>query len=263
MYLNFEIDENGIYNADCLLNFDKVGYHSVDLILTDLPYGTTACKWDSILPFDKLWEMVNYVLKPNGTFITTASQPFTSALIMSNPEMFKYEIIWQKSKGCNFTHAKNMPIKFHENIVVFSNAPIGHKVQLGERRMKYNPQGLIKVDAKWKRPQKYDTGHKLKRDSHKLERVIEFTNYPKSIFIQGNSNNNERGLHETQKPVALMEYLLLTYSNKFDMVFDPCAGSGTTAIACENLDRDYICFEKDAEICKKANERLDAHTKLL
>jgi len=261
-YLNFQIEDNGIYNADCLFNYDQCGYHSVDLILTDLPYGTTACKWDSILPFDKLWEMIDYVLKPNGIFITTASQPFTSALIMSNPKMFKYEIIWQKSKSSNFTHAKNMPIKQHENIIVFSNAPIGHKVQLGDRRMKYNPQGLIKVDAKWKRPKKYYSDHRLKRESHKLERIIEFTNYPKSIFTKGNSDNNERGLHATQKPVALMEYLLLTYSDKGDFVFDPCAGSGTTAIACENLERDYICFEKDVEIYQKAKNRLDTHTKL-
>lgn len=260
--MDFKFDENGLYFGDCLEQYHKnIERNSIDLICTDLPYGTTACKWDTIIPFDKLWEMVNYLLKPNGAFITTASQPFTSALIMSNPKMFKYEIIWKKSKGCNFTHAKNMPIKFHENIVVFSNAPIGHKVQLSERRMTYNPQGLIKVDKKWSRPQKYDTGHKLKRESHKLERIIEFENYPTSIFIQGNSDNNERGLHETQKPIALMEYLIKTYSNEFDFVFDPCSGSATTLIACENLNRNYFGYEKDEEIYKRAKNRLDEHIK--
>ena len=249
-----------VFLGDCLELYKNIEPKSIDLILTDLPYGTTACKWDTIIPFDKLWEMVNYLLKPNGTFITTASQPFTSALVMSNPKMFKYEIIWKKSKGCNFTHAKNMPIKFHENIVVFSDAPIGHSIQLGERRMTYNPQGLIKVDKKWSRPQKYDTGHKLKRESHKLERIIEFENYPTSIFIQGNSDNNERGLHETQKPVALFEYLLKTYSNEGMIIFDPCMGSGTTGVACKNTNRSFIGIEKDEQYFKIAEQRINART---
>jgi site-specific DNA-methyltransferase (adenine-specific) len=244
-----------LFLGDCLELYKNIEPKSIDLICTDLPYGTTACKWDTIIPFDKLWEMINYLLKPNGTFITTASQPFTSALIMSNLNMFKYEIIWKKSKGCNFTHAKNMPIKFHENIVIFSNAPIGHKVQLGERRMTYNPQGLIKVDKKWSRPQKYDTGHKIKRESHKLERIIEFENYPTSIFIQGNSDNNERGLHETQKPVALFEYLLKTYSNENMTIFDPCMGSGTTGVACKNTNRNFIGIEKEPKYYDIACQR--------
>ncbi len=234
-------------NADCFDVFPFIEDKSIDAIICDLPYGTTACKWDSVLPFDKLWKEYERIIKPNGVIVLFGSQPFTSALIMSNPKLFKYEWIWQKSKGCNFTHAKNMPIKFHESIVVFSKAPIGHEIQLGERRMTYNPQGLVKVDKKWSRPKKYDTEHKLKRESHKLDRIIEFENYPISILKYGNSDNRERGLHPTQKPVELMEYLIKTYTNEGDMVLDNTMGSGTTNLACLKLNRKSIGIEKEKQ----------------
>jgi len=234
---------------------------SIDAIICDLPYGTTACKWDSIIPFDKLWNEYERIITDNGGIVLTASQPFTSALIMSNTKMFKYEWIWQKSKGCNFTHAKNMPIKFHESIVVFSKAPIGHKIQLGERRMTYNPQGLIKVDKKWSRPQKYDTEHKLKRESHKLDRIIEFENYPISILKYGNSDNRERGLHPTQKPISLMEYLILTYSNENDVVLDNTFGSCTTGIACINTNRNFIGIENNMDYFNISLKRVEEKRK--
>lgn len=262
-YLNFQIEENGIYNADCLFNYKQCGFHSVDLILTDLPYGTTACSWDSILPFDKLWEMVDYVLKPNGTFLTTASQPFTSALIMSNPKMFKYEIIWHKSRKTGHVHAKNKPMKEHENILVFSKGTTVHKSQ-SNNRMKYNPQGLIEKKNKINyRPSRELKGSNVvagHRPSHKNTLISEYTNYPTSIQFF-NSEHNVGAIHPTQKPLALFEWLLKTYSDKGDMIFDPTAGSGTTAIACEKLERDYICFENDIEMCNKANERLNAFEK--
>ena len=244
-YCKTDVMRSVLVHADCFDVFPYIADKSVNLILCDLPYGTTACKWDSILPFDKLWKEYERIITDNGAIVLTASQPFTSALIMSNPKLFKYEWIWQKSKGCNFTHAKNMPIKFHESIVVFSKAPIGHEIQLGERRMTYNPQGLVKVDKKWSRPKKYDTEHKLKRESHKLDRVIEFENYPISILKYGNSDNRERGLHPTQKPVELMEYLIKTYSNEDDVVMDNCMGSNTTGLACKELNRQYIGIEKE------------------
>ena len=137
-----------LIQGDCLEKMKDIPDKSIDMILCDLPYGTTACKWDSIIDLDLLWKQYKRIIKDNGVIVLTASQPFTTKLISSNYEMFKYEWIWQKSKGCNFTHAKNMPIKFHESIVVFSKAPIGHEIQLGERRMIYNPQGLVKVDKK-------------------------------------------------------------------------------------------------------------------
>jgi len=247
--------------GDCLELMKDIPNGSIDMILADLPYGTTACKWDSIVPFDKLWEQYERIITDNGAIVLTASQPFTSALIMSNPKLFKYEWIWQKSKGCNFTHAKNMPIKFHESIVVFSKAPIGHEIQLGERRMTYNPQGLVKVDKKWSRPKKYDTEHKLKRESHKLDRIIEFENYPISILKYGNSDNRERGLHPTQKPISLMEYLILTYSNENDIVLDNTFGSCTTGIACINTNRNFIGIENNMDYFNISLKRVEEKRK--
>jgi site-specific DNA-methyltransferase (adenine-specific) len=253
------LEINKIYLGDCLEVMKEIDDQSIDMIICDLPYGVSACSWDSIIPFEPLWIQYKRIIKDNGAIVLTASQPFTSALVMSNVKMFKYEWIWEKSKGCNFTHAKNMPIKFHENVLVFSNAPIGHEIQLGQRRMKYNPQGLLKTDKKWSRPTKYDTEHKLKRESHSLDRIIEFENYPKSLLKYGNSDNNERGLHPTQKPVALFEYLIKTYSNKGDLILDNCAGSGTTGIACRNTSRNYILIEKEEKYFQIAEKRIEEH----
>jgi len=254
---------NQIIQGDCIEEMKNIADKSIDMILCDLPYGSTACKWDTIIPFEPLWEQYKRIIKDNGAIVLTASQPFTSTLVMSNLKMFKYEWVWEKSKGCNFTHAKNMPIKFHENICVFSNGKIGHDIQLGKKRMPYNPQGLVKVDKKWSRPQRYENGHKLKRDSHKLDRVIEFGNYPKSILTFGNSDNRQRGLHPTQKPVALFEYLIKTYTSVGDTVLDNTIGSGTTAVAAINTGRNFIGIEMDKGYCDIANKRIqEAREKL-
>ena len=246
-----------LLHGDCLDLMGDIPDGSVDMVMADPPYGTTACKWDSIIPLEPMWEHLKRVIKKNGAVVLTASQPFTTTLISSNTKMFKYCWVWEKSKGCNFTHAKNMPIKFHEDICIFSKAPVGHKIQLQKRRMNYNPQGIIKVNTEWKRPRKYETEHKLKRKSHKLERIIEFTNYPKSIVRFGNSDNRERGLSASQKPVALMEYLIKTYTNEGETVLDFCMGSGTTGVACLNLNRRFIGIEKDPDYFKIASERID------
>ena len=246
-----------LLHGDCLKLMFDLPDNSVDCVICDLPYGVTACKWDTVLPLDMLWYHYKRICKDNAAIVLTASQPFTTTLIHSNPKMFKYEWVWEKSKGCNFTHAKNMPIKFTESLIVFSEAPIGHKVQLGEKRMKYNPQGLVKVDKKWSRPQKYENGHKLKRESHSLERIIEFENYPTNILKFGNSDNRERGIHPTQKPVALMEYLIKTYTNEGDTVLDNCMGSGTTGVAAKNLNRNFIGIELDDKYFQIAKERIE------
>ncbi len=250
---------NKIYNEDCLEGMKRIADRSVDMILCDLPYEITQCKWDTIIPFEPLWEQYRRVIKSNGAIVLTASQPFTSALVMSNPKMFKYCWVWEKGKSSNFVHAKNMPIKQHEDICVFSLAPIGHKIQLGNKRMKYNPQGLIKVNLKWHRPRKYETEHNLSRESHVLDRIIEFTNYPKSIIKFDNSDNRERGLHPTQKPVALFEYLIKTYTDPGELVLDNCMGSGTTAIACMNTQRNFIGFEMDKGYYDIACKRIEDH----
>jgi len=242
--------------GDCLELMKSIPDGSIDAIITDPPYGITACKWDSVIPFDLMWEQLNRIIKPNGAIVLFGSEPFSSALRMSNIKNYKYSYIWIKSKGCNFPHAKNMPIKFTEDVVIFSNAPIGHIIQLGDRRMVYNPQGLVKVDKKWSRPQKYENGHKLKRDSHKLNRIIEFENYPKNILEYGNSSNKERGLHPTQKPVLLMEYLIKTYTNENETVLDFTMGSGTTGVACVNTNRNFIGIEKDENYFNIASERV-------
>jgi len=248
---------NQIIQGDCLEVMRDIPDKSVDMILCDLPYGTTACKWDTIIPFEPLWEQYERIIKDNGAIVLFGSQPFTSILVTSNLKLFKYEWIWKKSKGCNFTHAKNMPIKFHESVCVFSKAPIGHESILKERRMVYNPQNLKRVNKKWSRPRKYDTEHGLKRESHKLERIIEFENYPKSTLEFGNSDNRERGLHPTQKPVALFEYLIKTYTQPGEIVLDNCAGSGTTAVAALNTGRFFIGIEKEPKYVEIARKRVE------
>ena len=241
--------------GDCLERMPAIPDNKIDLVLTDIPYGTTACKWDTVIDLVEMWGQLERIC-PKGVIVLFGAQPFTSVLTMSNLEWFKYSWVWKKSKGCNFTHAKNMPIKFTEDICIFSNSPIGHSSQLGSKRMTYNPQGLIRVNKKWSRPQKYENGHKLKRESHKLERVIEFTNYPKNILEFNNSDNRERGLHPTQKPVALMEYLIKTYSNEGNTVLDFTMGSGSTGVACKNLGRNFIGIELDEVYFNIAKDRI-------
>lgn len=252
---------NKIYNEECLEGMKKISDKTIDMILCDLPYGTTACKWDSIIPLDKLWEQYNRIIKDTGVIVLTASQPFTTKLIGSNMEMFKYEWIWEKSTSAGFVHAKNMPMKRHENICVFSKAPMGHKSQLGDRRMPYNPQGLIEVNKIHKRPSTGMVNVIGKRPSHKKEFEVKYENYPLSIlkFKEGNNKN----IHPTQKPVALFEYLIRTYTNDGDIILDNCMGSGTTAIATLNVSggRKYIGFELDKEYYIKANERIELHCK--
>lgn len=256
MLEDYKDDQFWLMKGDCLERMKEIPSGSVDMILADVPYGTTACKWDSIIPLEPMWEQLKRIIKPNGAIVMTASQPFTTILISSNMKMFKYIYVWCKSKGCNFTHAKNMPIKFTEDVVVFSHAPIGHTSQLKEKRMVYNPQGLVKVDKKWSRPQKYENGHKLSRDSHKLDRVIEFENYPTNILNFNNSSNKERGLHPTQKPVALMEYLIKTYTNENETVLDFTMGSGTTGVAALRNGRKFIGIEMDDKYFEIGKNRI-------
>ena len=242
--------------GNCLEIMPQIPSGSVDMILCDLPYGTTACKWDSVIPFEPLWAEYKRIIKKNGAIVLFGSQPFTTKLISSNLDDFKYQWVWEKSKGSNFTHAKNMPIKLHEDICVFSEGKIGHEVQLGERRMVYNPQGLVKVDKEWSRPKKYDSEHALDRPSHSLDRVIEFENYPRSILKFGNSDNRERGSHPTQKPVALCEYLIKTYTNEGEWVLDNCMGSGTTGVAAVNTGRNFIGIEQEPKYFEIAKSRI-------
>jgi len=212
---------------------------SVDMILCDLPYGTTACKWDTIIPFEPLWEQYKRIIKDNGAIVLTASQPFTSALVMSNIKWFKYEWIWEKTKASNFQLAKHNPMKIHENIVVFyKNKPTynQHTLEFGEFNNSRNSISQMTNLA-----------------YRKKEYVSKAKGYNKSI-IKVNSEHNPP--HPTQKPVALFEYLIKTYTNEGDLVLDNCAGSGTTGVACKNLNRNYILIEKEPEYIEIIKQRL-------
>lgn len=238
-----------VIQGDCLQVMPSIPDKSIDMILCDLPYGTTACKWDTIIPFEPLWKEYKRIIKDNGAIVLTASQPFTSALVISNPAMFKVEWIWQKNAGSNFATTKYQPMKEHENILVFSfGTP------------KYNQQRQKRTDsgfARQKTPLKFD--RKNKDDVYNgmfvgkiTEKTISKDRCPSSI----QKFNRERGLHPTQKPVALFEYLIKTYTNEGDLVLDNCAGSGTTGVACKKLNRRFILIEQEEKYCDIARDRL-------
>lgn len=248
------------WQGDCLELMSDIPDGSVDMILCDLPYGTTACSWDSIIPFEPLWAQYKRVIKRNGAVVLTASQPFTTALIASNYEMFKYCWVWEKSRATGHVHAKNKPLKAHEDICVFSKGTTVHANQ-SVNRMRYNPQNTISVNRENYRPSRGVKGSDVVnslRPSHKQTVVQTATNYPKSV-LKIASEHNVGQIHPTQKPVALFDYLIRTYTNPGDTVLDNCAGSGTTAIAALNTGRGYICIEKDPEYYKLATERVRLH----
>jgi len=231
---------NEIRQGDCLELMKLIADKSVDMILCDLPYGTTACKWDTIIPFESLWQDYKRIIKDNGAIVLTALQPFTSALVVSNIEMFKYEWIWEKSRFANQMCAKFQPLKIHENIIVFSKS-----------KHIYNPQGLIECNKITKQGSKIteNNGGGKRKTSY----VQTHTNYPRTIQ---KFKSEGKTVHSTQKPVALFEYLIKTYTNEGDLVLDNCVGSGTTNIACFNTNRQCIGMEKDETYFKIATERL-------
>ncbi|MFA6690277.1 MAG: site-specific DNA-methyltransferase, partial [Sphaerochaetaceae bacterium] len=206
--------------GDCLERMKEIHDGSVDMILCDLPYGTTACKWDVIIPFEPLWAEYRRVCKKNAAIVLTASQPFTSALVMSNAEWFKYCWTWVKTNVTGFANAKKQPLSVVEDVCVFYG-----------RQCVYNPQGVKRLDQP--RVRTKDTGDIMGKTGFKDGYVQEFTDYPKNLLDVA----SERGDHPTQKPVALFEYLIRTYTNEGEVVLDNCAGSGTTGVACANTKR--------------------------
>ena len=244
-----------LYFDDCLHGMLDIADESVQMILTDLPFGTTACKWDHVIPAAPMWEQFTRIIKPDGAIVLFCQQPFTSYLISSNPEMFKYMWYWRKSRPSGFVNCKLKPLKDVEEIAVFSKGTTANKAPCN---MKYNPQGLIKVDKEWSRPQRYGDGKGVNptRESHALARVIEFTNYPRQVLDFPNPNKNL--LHPTQKPVDLCEYLISTYTDPDDVVLDACAGSGTTCVAAINTVRRYIAFENNKNYYDIAQRRINA-----
>jgi len=249
---------NTLINGDCLDVMNDIDDNSIDMVLCDLPYGTTSCKWDTVIPFDELWLQYKRIIKDSGAIVLTAMQPFTSALVMSNPNMFKYEWIWVKSRACGFTNAKHKPMNKHESVLVFSKGSCANGCKL---RAEYNPQGLKLYNkvVNGKRDCEADSkGHKFARPSHKEKRVQKYTNYPTSVL---NFKSASKTVHPTQKPIELFEYLIKTYSNEGDLVLDNCAGSGTTGVACINTNRNFILIEKEDDYCKMILDRISEVTK--
>ena len=253
-----EIDK--IYNMDCLEGMKNIPDGSIDAIICDLPYGTTACAWDSIIPFDQLWEQYKRIIKPQGSVLLFGSEPFSTIQRMSNLGWFKYDWIWQKNRPTGFQHAMNMPLKDYEVISVFSPASMGHASLLGDRRMIYNPQGIKECGKAWKQSvSKFGTIVGV-RKSHKSTGIQEFTDYPTATL---KFDKDPDSFHPTQKPVDLLRYLIRTYSNEGNTILDNCMGSGTTAVACIKEKRHFIGFELNKQYYDKACQRIDAEQRQL
>jgi len=244
-----------LIQGDCLEKMKDIPNKSIDMILCDLPYGMTACKWDTIIPFEPLWEQYKRIIKDNGAIVLTASQPFTSALVMSNIKMFKYCWYWRKSKPNGWQHSKNRPMTAIEECCVFSKAPMGHISMLGEKRMRYTPQGV--VSAGKKKVTAVAHGSTMGARPNQIGKEYEaFTNFPHNVLEYPNVIGSSV-IHPTQKPVALFEYLIKTYTNEGDLVLDNCMGSGTTGVACKNINRNFIGIELDPEYFKIAEKRIN------
>ena len=239
--------------GDCLEKMGDIQGGSVDMVLADPPYGTTGCKWDSVIPLEPMWEHLTRVIKPNGAIVMTAGQPFTTALIASNTKMFKYCWVWEKSRVSGFTNAKNKPLNTYEDIVVFSAGVTANTKNIS-KKTPYNTQGLIRVDKVVSNTTNRDESKTIgNRPCRVGEYTQKYTNYPKNIL---RINSERKPVHPTQKPVALMEYLIKTYTNESETVLDFAMGSGTTGVACVNLNRNFIGIELDAQYFKVAKKRI-------
>ena len=299
---------NEVLLGDCLELMKDIPDGSIDMVLCDLPYGTTQCKWDTVIPLDKLWKEYNRVCKKNAAIILTAAQPFTSNLVMSNPKYFKYNWIWEKSKATGYLNAKKMPMRAHEDICVFYRKPPIYNPQMvqGKPYNKgtahrptdvYGSQGLKEKTKKRKELKKIlskeNSLELIRQEMDKMglewtiidktqdmvDKIIDAVKplkttvkndtglrYPRTVqyFKTAESEGKKSIIHPTQKPLALFEYLVKTYSNEGDLILDNCIGGGTTAVACINTNRNYIgmeldegYYEKCLERIKKVQEKLD------
>jgi site-specific DNA-methyltransferase (adenine-specific) len=252
------IEINKVYLGDCLEIMKSINDRSIDMILCDLPYGTTAYKWDKIIPFKPLWEQYLRIIKDRSAIVLTSSQPFTSLLISSNLKYFKYEWIWNKLASFGFQTARIKPLKQHENILVFSKSCC---VTCSKSNMVYYSQNLVKQNVN--RIINMVPGTLKNRiDYIGINYNSEYSNYPKSILNFSNADHTNI-IHPTQKPVPLFEYLIKTYTKENEIVLDNCIGNGTTAIACINTNRKYIGIEKDEEIFNSCNKRINDYKRLL
>lgn len=233
-----------LHNCDCLVGMSRLETGTVDLVLCDLPYGTTDCPWDQVLPFEPLWEQYQRVLKPRGALVFFAAQPFATDLINSARKLFRYDLVWEKTAAVGHANANRMPMRAHELILVFYR-----------RLPKYHPQGLIPLERPVVRQA---DGKKAGSVYGRLKggSVQRYTNYPRSVLRY--SNRKGKRLHPTQKPVDLLEYLVRTYTDPGDLVLDNCMGSGSTAVAALQAGRRFVGFETDVGYFEAARRRVDA-----
>ena len=234
-----------LLHGDCLELMKDIPDKSIDMILADLPYGTTACKWDTIIPFEPLWEQYERIIKENGAIVLFGTEPFSSQLRISNISSYKYDWIWEKPQGVNFAQCNHMPMKVYESISVFGKFGLSKNAKI---QPVYHPQGLIEVNKKTKAK----TYSEHRPTNNNRDHVQRFSNYPRQIlqFPQA------RGLHPTQKPVSLLEYLVQTYTNEGETVLDNCMGSGSTGVACLNTNRKFIGIELDDKYFEIAEQRI-------
>lgn len=255
-----EIDN--IYNCDCLKGMKQIPDGTIDAVICDLPYGTTSCPWDSVIPFDKLWEQYRRICKPNAAIVLFCIEPFTAALVMSNVKEYREKLTWEKHKPSNIGNAKYMHLKYTEDIVVFSRGKCTFNPQM-QPRISDRVREAQKGNSKQWRTNRKETGEVSfatqyePRDWHSFDADKK---YPGNVFYFPAvvSNSHEKCDHPTQKPVDLLRYLVLTYTNEGDTVLDNCMGSGTTAIACIKEKRHFIGFELSKEYFDKAVKRIKA-----
>ena len=256
---------NYLWNGDCLELMQDIPDKSIDAIICDLPYGTTACKWDSVIPFEPLWEQYKRIIKENGAIVLFGSEPFSSTLRLSNIKMYRYDWIWHKNMGGGFATAKKIPMKRHEVISVFY-----------KKLPTYNPifeKYSESTHKRFKQGEKVNRKKQMLKSTNQINNGISFEGeqgielkrgkYPSSVqFFKAPHNANGNRLHPTQKPLELIKYLVKTYTNENDWVLDNTCGSNTTGIACYDLNRNYIGIEKDIDIFKVAKERVEKKIEL-
>ena len=241
---------NEVHHGDCLEIMKDIPDGSIDMILCDLPYGTTQCKWDTIIPFGPLWEEYRRVAKKNAAIVLTAAQPFTSVLVASNLKEFKYTWVWEKSKATGYLNAKKMPMRAHEDVCVFYRKP-----------PVYNPQKWMST------PYNKGTAHRPTEVYGKQKEVTVKNDtgerYPRTVQYFKTAESEGKVYHPTQKPVSLFQYLIETYSNEGDVVLDTCLGAGTTALAALKSNRNFVGIELDEEYVSISRQRIEDHRKSL
>lgn len=251
--------ETTLKKGDCLEIMDSIPAKSVDMILCDLPYGTTCLKWDSVLDSEKLWKHYERIIKDNGAIVLFSAQPFTSALIMSNTKLYRYSWVWDKCGATGFLNANYAPLKATEDINVFSKGTVG---SLSKNPIRYYPQGVTEINqkkrnnpkSKWRENKGYGGHNVLNSDK---EYTQKYTGYPTNILC---FKREAKPVHPTQKPVELLSYLIKTYTKEGETVLDNCMGSGSTGVACASTGRNFIGIEKEEKYFNIALRRIEAVT---